>query len=406
MQSFRALASARVNETQDPISSVLYDFNAEMEDDDYEQLGNWENYTKLCYSRNPPVPALSLMKPVLNGEENAASFPHQHIGTNIDIILMMLGKVKGINDLNLEDNALDSSCTEPLIEFVKNNDQLSSLNLSNNPHIKAKAMKDLIDGIKESRSLEALNISNTGCTQSVGSAIAELITDCQMLVKLDVSCCSLRQACLDVAAALANASKLKRVNLADNELCIGGRKLAMQLGSGVTKGGTITRLCLSKNAINDEMAQSLLKGLAESQSLKYLDISFNNIGELSGRSISNLIAKTTSLKHLDISYNPVLNVTINKEIGQKAQEESDNKPGNKKDKKPKAYIPSVYAILTSLGKNSSIIDVKMVGLIVEPNEWQQKLDNLKISNQSVNVIYQAPQTKSYNFRSASALSNS
>ncbi|OHT02931.1 hypothetical protein TRFO_29877 [Tritrichomonas foetus] len=403
LKAARSLRNALSTETADPVQSVAFDFGAEVEDDDDEQFNNWEHYTKLCYSQHPPIPALSLMKPILSGDEGSANFPHMEIGSHINIILQMLTKVKMINDLNLKDNALDSSCVEALINFVISSDQLSSLNLNDNPHIKAKAMKDLMEGIRESRSLESLSISNTGCNQTVGASIAEFVTNCSLLVKLDISSCQLRQSALDIATALGNATKLKRLNMADNELCIGGKKLAQQLGTGVTRGSTITRLYLSKNAINDEMAIALLKGLADSPTLKHLDLSYNQIGEQSGRSIASLIGKTTTLKHLDISMNPVLNVTINKELGQKASESDDGKPGNKKDKKPKACVPGVYSILTNLAKNSSLVDITMIGLVVEQAEWQQKLEQLKTSNQSVNVIYQAPRTETYNFQRSGAV---
>lgn len=386
--------------------NVAFDFNAQDDDVDEEQLSPWEQYTNLCYSQHPPIPALSLMKPILTGDEGSANFPHMQIGPHISIILQMLNKVKMINDLNLNDNALGSSCVEPLINFVLNSDQLSSLNLSDNPGIKAKAMKELMEGIRDSRSLENLNISNTGCNQTVGPAIAEFIDNCSLLLKLDASSCSLRQSAIDIAQSLSNSQKLKRLNLSDNELCIGGKKLMQQLGAGVSKGGTITRLFLSKNAITDEMAISLLKNLSESQTLKHLDLSYNSIGESAGKTIASLISKTTTLKHLDISMNPVLNVTINKEIGQKNLESDDGKPGAKKDKKSKAYTPSVYSMLVSLTKNSSMVDIKLIGLVVDHTEWQQKLEQMHAQNQTVNVIYQAPRTESFPFqRSASSLSS-
>ncbi|KAK8884510.1 hypothetical protein M9Y10_043623 [Tritrichomonas musculus] len=385
--------------------NVAFDFNTQEDDVDEEQLSPWEQYTNLCYSQHPPIPALSLMKPILSGDEGSANFPHMQVGNHIPIILQMLNKVKIINDLNLSDNALDYTCVEPLVNFVLNSDQLSSLNLSDNPNIKAKGMRELMEGIRDSRSLENLSISNTGCNQTVGPAIAEFIDNCSLLLKLDASSCSLRQSVNEIAQALANSQKLKRLNLSDNELCIGGKKVMQQLGSGVSKGGTITRLFLSKNAINDEMAISLLKNLAESQTLKHLDLSNNSIGEPAGKAIASLISKTSTLKHLDISMNPVLNVTINKENGQKSLESDDGKGGAKKDKKPKAYTPSVYSILTSLGKNTTMVDIKMVGLVVNQIEWQQKLEQLHSQNQAVNVIYQAPGTESFQFRSSSSLSS-
>lgn len=399
-RNIRNSLNAQITENQqqsNQIANLAFDFNTIDDDVDDDQLTPWEQYTKLCFSQHPPIPAISLMKPILSGDEGSAHFQHMEIGPHISIVLQILTKNKMINDMNLKDNALDSSCVESLINFVKNSDQLSSLNLSDNPHIKAKAMKEIIEGIRESRSLEILNISNTGCNQIVGSAIANFITECQLLVKLDISSCALRQSVIEISNAIGSALKLKRLNLANNELCIGGKKLAMQLGAGIVKGGTITRLNLSKNAINDEMAVPLLKSLADSPSIKQIDLSYNNIGEASGKTLASLVAKTTTLKRLDISMNPILNVTINKTLGQKLLEDEDGKPG-KKDKKPKGYTPAIFSLVANLAKNSSLSEVTMIGLIVDPDEWTQKLEQLHQQNQNVSVIYQAPQTESFSFQ--------
>lgn len=388
------LRTSAANATQ----SIAFDFSALRDDDDEDRNGSpWEVYASLCYSHNPPIPALSLMRPILSGDVVAAQFPHQEIGTHLPIILKMLKKMKIISELNLLDNALDSSCTGPLVDFVNASDQLSTLNLNDNPLIKARPMKDLIDGISKSHSLEEVQISNTGCTAIVGPSLAELMNGCGALVRLDISKCQLRQSGIDIANAIPNALNLKWLMMSSNELHVGGKKFAQLLGSNVAKS-KISRLDLSKNALSADMATALLKGLSDAVSLKHLDLSKNSIGEQAGRAISTFIQRAPKIKHLDISQNPILNVTNNKIKGQQFMESDEGKQGgNKKDKKPKAYVPGMYLImaaLAKLGKSTTLIDIKMLGLVVESEEWTQKMEIHTQSGSTVDVIYQSPSSES------------
>ena len=387
---------------EDIEKSLAFDFNA-ADDDSKDDSGNlWEYYKKVCYSQNPPIPALSLMKPILNGEETEAIFPHQQISTHLPIVLQLLTKMKVISILDLTDNSLRPECAKPLIEFVRDDEQLSSLNLANNPMIGPKAMIDLLEGIKESQSLESLTISNTGCTKHVGSSIAHVVDGCKLLIKLDISACDLKQSALEIAQTLPSSPKLKQLNMAKNGLYIGGRRFALQLGANVGKCENLKRLDLSSNAITSEQVAALMRGLANAPKLNYLDLSKNCIDETGGRPIAIFLGKTSTLKFLDISQNQLLNVTINKIRGQQKLEEEQKKPGGRDKKKSSVYTPGCYWIINYLVKNAGLpqkpIKIRMIGLVVEEYEWQQKLEVLKNANPNVEVEYKAPANTFYQFR--------
>ena len=53
----------------DATKDLVYDFaSIDKELDDDASL--WESYQHQCFSQDPPVPALSLMQPILNGDKN------------------------------------------------------------------------------------------------------------------------------------------------------------------------------------------------------------------------------------------------------------------------------------------------------------------------------------------------
>ncbi|KAK8895093.1 hypothetical protein M9Y10_023535 [Tritrichomonas musculus] len=383
-----------------PDMSVVYDFNNK--DDFNEEEGTlWETYTKLCYSQTPPIPALSLMRPILSGDKQDALFPHQQISNHLPVILNLLKRMKAINNLDLSDNSLRPDCAQPLIDFVQADEQLSSLNIADNPLIGAKAMTELLDGIKESLSLETLIISNTGCNKHVSTAIAQVIDGCKGLLKLDISCCDLRQNAIEIAQMLPNNPKIKLLNLSRNSLYVGGRRFATQLGTNVGKCESLKKLDLSYNALTSEQVTVLMKGLANAPHLSSLNLSKNCIDETGGKPIAIFLGKTTSLKFLDISQNQLLNVTVNKIRGQQKLEEDQKKPGGKDKKKSSVYTPGVYWIVNYLMKNGGLpqkpIKIRMIGLVVDKVEWDQKLEALKETNSNIEIIYQAPCNLSFHF---------
>lgn len=373
--------------------SAAYDF-VPIVNDLGEQSDLWEQYTNLCYSQDPPAMALSAMEPILSGSKFSAKLAHYKIGRDVRVVLQMLAQVKGIEMLDLSDNNLDDTSVVYLKEFLQSSDSLSSLNISDNPKINSKAIMDLSNSFEENHALESFDISNTGC-QLVGKSLASVVSNCHSLKKLNAANCGLKQTGIDLASALPKAEKLKRLDLSRNQLYIGGRRLAQMLGSGASKCASLTRLCLSENALDDDMTVALLRGLGGSSSLVLLDISRNNIGENAGRSISTFIGRCSSLKSLNISQNPILNVTINQARAKAELENSKEKGNMKKDKKPKSYVPGAYSILTALAKNTNMVSMLMMGLVADEAELAQRLEQTRSANPNVIIVYKGPEAKNY-----------
>jgi hypothetical protein len=381
--------------------SLAYDFSLIDRDLEDDSANMWELYTRMCYSQDPPVPALSLMRPILFGDQNSALFAHQNVANHLPIILDLLSRQKVVSEVDFSDNSLTHVIVNPLVDFVQESDQLSMLHLDNNPMIGAIGMRTLLEGVKECRSLESLSIANTGCTGIVSGAIAQVLGGCTGLLKLNISHCRLRQAGTEVAQALPSSQTLKRLNLSLNELYYGQRRLALQLGQNAARCATLTRLDLSQNAIPSEMVIALLRGLADSPSLHRLDLSRNNIDEAAGRALSSFVQRSASIRKLDISHNPILNVTRNKEIGQKKLAEEDQKPGgNKKDKKPKAYVPACYSLMAALAKSINMKEVTMIGLVANWTEWAQRME---LVGDKVRVVFQGADAGAFNFRPQTAM---
>ena len=363
---------------------------------DDDQMSPWDYYLKLCYESVPPVPAITPMKAICNKDTFSANLKHYKIGKHIDIILKVLLKLEGISELDLTDNALDESCGLEILNYCKTAQSLSTLNLAQNPMIRTKAITTILESLSTPQGIENLNISSTGCT-SIGKPLAGLVNNCYILQTLQIANCNIGTSIIDLAKALPNATKLKKLDLSMNSLYAGGRRAALILGQNVGKCASLKTINLSKNAFTTEQTQAFMRGIGESQSLKTIDLSSNAIGDEAGRSISIFLGKSPTMKRLDISQNPILNVTINYlHLKQKIEAEK-NKPSLKKDKKPKEPIPGAYFVLNGVAKCSTLREVKMIGLVVKPAEWEAKLTTAKTANPECEIIYRSPASTPYDF---------
>jgi Ran GTPase-activating protein (RanGAP) involved in mRNA processing and transport len=208
----RLAATLRLSDSK-PTDGGPFVYDVSLIDQDLEDnaANMWELYTRICYAQDLPVPALSLMRPILFGDQNSALFAHQNVANHLPIIIDLLSRIKVVSELDLSDNSLTGAVVQPLIDFVMESDQLSLLYLDDNPMIGDVAIRTLLEGIKDCRSLESLSIANTGASPIVGRAIAQLLGGCTGLLKLNISHCCLRRAGIEVAMASVNSrSRLAR----------------------------------------------------------------------------------------------------------------------------------------------------------------------------------------------------
>ena len=361
-----------------------------------DQMTPWDFYQKLCYESIPPVPAITPMKAICNKDTFTANLRHYKVGKHIDIILKVLLKLEGISELDLTDNGLDDSCGEELLNYCTSTQSLSTLDLSLNPMIRTKAITKILEGLSTPQGIENLNISSTGCS-TIGKQLSGLLNNCYILQTLMIANCNIGTSIIDLAKALPNATKLKRLDLSMNSLFSGGRRAALILGQNVAKCPSLKYINLSKNAFTTEQTQSFMRAIGESPSLKEINLSQNAIGDEAGRSISIFLGKSHTMKRLDISQNPILNVTINYlHLKQKIEAEKD-KPSLKKDKKPKEPIPGAYFVLNGVGKCQTLREVKMIGLVVKPSEWEAKISAAKEQNPECEIIFRTPASTPYDF---------
>ena len=374
-----------------------YDFVAIEQEADDDTSDMWEYYQKLCFAQIPPVPVMTPMKALCDKDTYSANFRHYRMGKNVGIVLNVLLKLQGISELDLMDNGLESECAESIVEFVKQTQSLSTLNLAQNPHIRTKSMTQILEAMASSaQGIESLNISNTGC-MNMGKQLAQIISSCFILQNLYCANCGLGMTAIDFAKAIPNSQKLRILDLSMNGLHAGGKRLAVALGQSIAKSAALKSINLSKNALTAEQVMSLMRSMADCATLKTVDLHDNSIGDEAGRAISNFFAKSGSIKHFDISSNPILNVTINIVNLKKKLAEEKDKPGNKKDKKPKEPVPGAYVILNGVAKSTTLKDIKMIGLVVKQEEWDAKVEACKAANPNCEILYTSAMSARYDF---------
>ena len=353
-------------------NNLIFEFSP-LEEENNEEEGHidlWEYYKKLCYSQSPPICALNQIHNICNGTEYTLSLRHFKLGKQIQIILNVLQKVKTTSELDLRDNALDKTCANSLLDFIRNSDSLSNLNIADNPNLGSKALILILSEIGINRSLETLDISNTGC-YGIGKAVSNLISSSYLLQDLNLSNCGLKNTAIDICPAIPNGQKLNSLNLSNNQLYFGNKKFTQSFSLNVSKSLTLQNINLSKNSLTSELVIQLFKNLSDSQ-VKNINLSQNLIENDACIAINTFILKSNKIKHLNLSENPLLNILlIKKKIlnNIKIQEKT-------KEKSSKIAQPGFYLILNSLSKSTSMRDITVYGIVDNLKELEEKLNIL------------------------------
>lgn len=104
--------------SRQPDENYEFDFSSFPEENVLDEGDLWEQYRKLCFNQNPPIPAVSLMRPVLQGAESSINFSHYGVGPHLPVIITMLKNVKNITELNLTNNSINSASAPSITDFI------------------------------------------------------------------------------------------------------------------------------------------------------------------------------------------------------------------------------------------------------------------------------------------------
>ena len=267
------------------------------------------------------------------------------LGLSAVMILQALQEHSRLKVLNLSDNNLTAHVAEELATIIKNNSGLEELCLSNNSLKTSAAV--ILKALKEKSVLKILNLNSNLMTEEVAEDLAAIIRNNRNLEQLCIEGSRLGLSAVMVLQALQEHSRLKVINLSDNNLTV--YVAAENLAAIIKNNSSLEELYLSNNGLKTSAAV-ILEALKEKSVLKILNLNSNLMTEEVVEDLEAVIINNRSLEQLCIEGNRLgLSAVM---ILQALQEHSRLKVLNLSDNNLTAYVAENLA--TIIKNNSSL----------------------------------------------------
>eukprot|EP00357_Protocruzia_adherens_P016814 CAMPEP_0114976776 /NCGR_PEP_ID=MMETSP0216-20121206/2864_1 /TAXON_ID=223996 /ORGANISM="Protocruzia adherens, Strain Boccale" /LENGTH=706 /DNA_ID=CAMNT_0002337749 /DNA_START=179 /DNA_END=2299 /DNA_ORIENTATION=- len=203
-----------------------------------------------------------------------------------------------ISNLSLSDCKLTDDNLKPLLEVWGRNQNISSLDLSNN-NLTLAVWSYFPPFSQKNFALESLDLSyNDFSGSECLHWMEQILIDCPFLKNVNLSYTGLqKKAASHLGTVLENSPSIKRFVLSGNNI---GDDFAVDLLKGFNKNKTLQHLDLEENKISIAGASSLADALETNTSLLKLNLQNNRIGPDSLANLGSGLARNTSLREVNL----------------------------------------------------------------------------------------------------------
>ena len=208
------------------------------------------------------------------------------------VILQALKKNSKLKALNLGSNNMSSQVAKDLANVIKNNSGLEELYLFSND-LRSSATV-ILQALEENSKLKVLNLNNNNMTSQVAKHLANVIKNNSGLEELYLYSNDLRSSATVILQALKKNSKLKALNLGSNNM---SSQVANDLANVIKNNSGLKELYLYSNDLRSS-ATVILQALEENSKLKVLNLSNNNMTSQVARDLANVIKNNSGLEEL------------------------------------------------------------------------------------------------------------
>lgn len=222
-----------------------------------------------------------------------------------NLLMQIVKNHPSLSFLYLGQNAIKEEEVELLADALKENNHLTSLQLSTTlkDPIGITGIRALFQSIKSNHHLHSLKLLHINMNEEIAQILAETLKGHRSLSSLTLSNCHLDAKGLPfIADALKNHSILARLSLSSNQLKIEGAQLIAEI---LKENKYLTSLDLSSNDIGIEGAEALITSLKENPHLTHLNLAFNHLEAKGATLITQLLKENSYLLSLDISHNNI-----------------------------------------------------------------------------------------------------
>ena len=219
------------------------------------------------------------------------------LGLSAVMILQALQEHSRLKVLNLGGNNLTAHVAEDLATIVKNNSGLEELYLSNNSLKTSTSV--ILKALKEKSNLTILHLNNTLMTEEVAEDLATVLRNNSSLEQLCIGSNRLGLSAVMILQALQEHSRLKVLDLDDNNLTA---HVAKDLATIVKTNSGLEELYLSNNSLKTS-ASVILEALKEESNLRILHLNNTLMTEEVAEDLAAAIRNNSSLEKLCIGSN-------------------------------------------------------------------------------------------------------
>lgn len=193
--------------------------------------------------------------------------------------------------LSLNGNPISGEVEKAFATALKVNATLTELVLE---FCQLTDIKELSEAFKVNRSIKKLNLSNNQFTNAGEVALASVLKANNVLIEVDLVCCSLSGA--ELAEGLKVNRSVTKLNLFANSMSKAGQVV---LGSALKENFSLRDLSLMRCNLTN--IKEIAEGLLKNRSLTKLDLTENSFGDAGVSALADSLKLNDTLTMLDLS---------------------------------------------------------------------------------------------------------
>jgi len=234
-----------------------------------------------------------------NPKLQALLLANNNLQNGVAVIASALCRIASLTSLNLSNNNMTEEAAEHLALAIVSNKSVEELRLGGN-NLKTNGIIKIAQHLQGITSLTVLDFSDNQITEGAATSISLFISSSPNLEHLYLGNNKLGKGLVNVVAALKSISKLKILDLNDNDMPV---DVATELASAIVYNSSLKNLRLRGSRLGSFGIATIATALSDISTLKLLDVRDSLITEEVADILSSVLKCNTSIEVLYLGNN-------------------------------------------------------------------------------------------------------